>query len=103
MLGDDTGLPCTPQEHAGHSSPDPAVSITEDGYVPGLALMKKAHHTKFEPLENQTVTLTMGSTPAKRKAFINVDLGEAYGNYVCGPDEDLIPMIDHANVACGFQ
>lgn len=27
-----------------------------------------------------------------------VDLGEGYGNFKCGPDEDLIPMIDHANV-----
>ncbi len=39
----------------------------------------------------------------KTKAFINVDLGEAYGNYKCGPDDELIPMIDHANVACGFH
>jgi len=34
---------------------------------------------------------------------INVDLGEAYGNWKCGPDEELIPLIDHANVACGFH
>ena len=34
---------------------------------------------------------------------MNVDLGEAYGNYKCGPDEELIQMIDHANVACGFH
>lgn len=39
----------------------------------------------------------------KRKAFINVDLGEGYGNFKCGPDDELIPMIDHANVACGFH
>jgi lactam utilization protein B len=26
-----------------------------------------------------------------------------YGNYVCGPDLELLPMIDHANVACGFH
>ncbi|KAK4631371.1 Lactam utilization protein lamB [Fulvia fulva] len=32
-----------------------------------------------------------------------VDLGEGYGNFKCGPDEDLIPMIDHANIACGFH
>ncbi|ORY55680.1 lactam utilization protein lamb [Pseudomassariella vexata] len=41
--------------------------------------------------------------PVKCKAMINVDLGEAYGNYKCGPDEELIPMIDHANIACGFH
>ncbi|KAL6702392.1 hypothetical protein ACN47E_002343, partial [Coniothyrium glycines] len=34
---------------------------------------------------------------------INVDLGEGYGNFKCGPDEELIPLIDHANVACGFH
>ncbi|OCL07974.1 LamB/YcsF [Glonium stellatum] len=34
---------------------------------------------------------------------INVDLGEGYGNFKCGPDEDLIPLIDYANVACGFH
>ena len=41
--------------------------------------------------------------PTKFKALINVDMGEAYGNYICGPDEQLLPLIDHANVACGFQ
>ena len=41
--------------------------------------------------------------PIKHKALINVDLGEAYGNYVCGPDEALVPLIDHANIACGFH
>ena len=41
--------------------------------------------------------------PTKHRALINVDMGEAYGNYVCGPDKELLPMIDHANVACGFQ
>ncbi|KAI1336917.1 lactam utilization protein lamb [Xylariaceae sp. FL0016] len=41
--------------------------------------------------------------PTKHKALINVDMGEAYGNFVCGPDKELIPMIDHANVACGFH
>lgn len=37
------------------------------------------------------------------KVLINCDLGEAYGNYACGPDEELLPLIDLANVACGFQ
>lgn len=26
-----------------------------------------------------------------------------YGNYKCGPDEELLPIIDHANIACGFH
>ncbi|OIW35563.1 lactam utilization protein lamb [Coniochaeta ligniaria NRRL 30616] len=41
--------------------------------------------------------------PTPHKALINVDMGEAYGNYVCGPDKELLPLIDHANVACGFH
>lgn len=41
--------------------------------------------------------------PIKCKAMINVDLGEGYGNFKCGPDDELMPMIDHANVACGYQ
>ena len=36
--------------------------------------------------------------PIKSKVYINVDLGEGYGNYKCGPDDELIPLIDHANV-----
>ncbi|PHH68239.1 hypothetical protein CDD83_6183 [Cordyceps sp. RAO-2017] len=43
----------------------------------------------------------MGTT--KHKVLINCDMGEAYGNYACGPDEELLPLIDLANVACGFQ
>lgn len=39
----------------------------------------------------------------KHSVKINVDLGEGYGNFKCGPDDELIPLIDHANVACGFH
>ena len=41
--------------------------------------------------------------PIKYKALLNVDLGEGYGNLQCGPDEKLLPLIDFANVACGFH
>jgi len=37
--------------------------------------------------------------PVKQKVHINVDLGEGYGNFKCGPDDELIPLIDHANVS----
>jgi UPF0271 protein len=40
---------------------------------------------------------------SKHPVKINVDLGEGYGNFKCGPDDELIPLIDHANVACGFH
>ncbi|KAL3492872.1 hypothetical protein BJX62DRAFT_202103 [Aspergillus germanicus] len=41
--------------------------------------------------------------PIKKKALINCDMGEAYGNWACGPDLELLPLIDIANVACGFH
>jgi 5-oxoprolinase (ATP-hydrolysing) subunit A len=34
---------------------------------------------------------------------INCDMGEAYGLYKMGDDESLMPLIDVANVACGFH
>lgn len=35
------------------------------------------------------------------KIEINVDCGEAFGMWEGGPDEELMPMIDAANIACG--
>lgn len=35
------------------------------------------------------------------KIEINVDCGEAFGQWQLGPDEELMPHIDVANVACG--
>lgn len=37
------------------------------------------------------------------KIDLNADLGESYGNYICGMDEDVIQYISSANVACGFH
>jgi UPF0271 protein len=39
--------------------------------------------------------------PLLRKIEINVDCGEGFGLWEGGPDEELMPMIDAANVACG--
>jgi UPF0271 protein len=36
-------------------------------------------------------------------AIINCDMGEAFGLYRMGDDEGLMPLIDVANVACGFH
>lgn len=41
--------------------------------------------------------------PIQKKVHINVDLGEGYGNFKAGPDDGLIPLIDHANIACGVS
>lgn len=34
---------------------------------------------------------------------VNADLGESFGNYIIGNDENIIPLISSANVACGFH
>jgi 5-oxoprolinase (ATP-hydrolysing) subunit A len=36
-------------------------------------------------------------------ALINCDMGEAFGLYKMGDDAGLMPLIDVANVACGFH
>ena len=36
-------------------------------------------------------------------AIINCDMGEGFGLYRIGDDEGLMPLIDVANVACGFH
>ncbi|KAL4780532.1 hypothetical protein BJX76DRAFT_360790 [Aspergillus varians] len=41
--------------------------------------------------------------PITKRALINCDMGEAYGNWACGPDLELLPLIDIANIACGFH
>ena len=39
-------------------------------------------------------------TPA---TLLNCDMGEAFGLYRMGDDEGLMPLVDWANVACGFH
>jgi UPF0271 protein len=39
----------------------------------------------------------------KLKVDINCDLGESYGNFKIGCDEEVMPHITSANVACGFH
>lgn len=37
------------------------------------------------------------------KIDLNCDLGESFGNYKIGLDEEIIPYISSANIACGFH
>lgn len=37
------------------------------------------------------------------KVDLNCDLGESFGNYKIGCDEEVIPFISSANIACGFH
>ena len=34
---------------------------------------------------------------------INCDMGESYGNYIIGNDEQIMPYITSCNIACGFH
>jgi UPF0271 protein len=34
---------------------------------------------------------------------VNCDMGESYGNWALGRDEELLPLVSSANVACGFH
>ena len=34
---------------------------------------------------------------------LNSDLGESFGSWKMGEDEAIIPLIDMANIACGFH
>ncbi len=35
--------------------------------------------------------------------LLNCDLGESYGSWTMGLDEEVMPHIDQANIACGFH
>lgn len=37
------------------------------------------------------------------KIDLNSDVGESFGNYRLGLDEEVIPLISSANIACGFH
>lgn len=37
------------------------------------------------------------------KVDLNCDLGESFGNYKIGMDDEIIPLISSANIACGFH
>lgn len=37
------------------------------------------------------------------KVDLNCDLGESFGNYKIGNDDEVIPLITSANIACGYH
>ncbi|WRT67556.1 uncharacterized protein IL334_004528 [Kwoniella shivajii] len=47
------------------------------------------------------VNSTSSRSHQLQKVEINVDCGEAFGLWEGGPDEELMPLIDAANIACG--
>jgi len=45
----------------------------------------------------------MHGTHAPITIDLNADLGEGFGNYQAGPDEELLALVSSANLACGFH
>ena len=43
------------------------------------------------------------STIASMRIDLNCDMGESYGNYSLGCDEEILEIVTSANVACGFH
>jgi len=44
-----------------------------------------------------------GKNMPLNKIDLNSDVGESFGNYKLGMDEEVIPLISSANIACGFH
>ena len=42
-------------------------------------------------------------TTKYNKLTLNCDMGEGFGNWSLGHDQALMPLIDMANIACGFH
>lgn len=42
-------------------------------------------------------------TISEPRATINCDIGEGYYRWNLGPDEELLKLVDYANIACGFH
>jgi UPF0271 protein len=40
---------------------------------------------------------------ARKIIDLNSDVGESFGNYTLGLDEEVVPLISSANIACGFH
>jgi UPF0271 protein len=39
----------------------------------------------------------------RNKIDINSDVGESFGNYKLGMDEEVVPLVSSVNIACGFH
>ena len=40
---------------------------------------------------------------SQRRINLNADLGESFGAWTMGRDEEMLQLVDSANVACGFH
>lgn len=44
-----------------------------------------------------------GTIIMTKKIDINCDMGESYGRFIIGNDEEVMPYVTSANIACGFH
>lgn len=42
-------------------------------------------------------------SPPSQRLLLNCDMGESFGPWRMGRDEDVMPLVDMANIACGFH
>jgi UPF0271 protein len=52
---------------------------------------------------DRMISKMQNGTGTGSRVTINCDMGEGYGAWKMGPDEELMPLIDLANIACGFH
>ncbi len=45
--------------------------------------------------------MTLG--PPSNRLLLNCDMGESYGSWTMGCDEAVMPLVDLANIACGYH
>lgn len=45
----------------------------------------------------------MGRRVQVKRIDLNCDMGESFGAYTIGADEEIMPLISSANIACGFH
>lgn len=56
-----------------------------------------------EKVESQLIGSADLNSKYMNKYEIVCDMGEGFGKWKLGPDEEIMPLIDVANVACGFH
>jgi UPF0271 protein len=60
-------------------------------------------HSFLPVIDLQKTLLRKESTMPVAKIDLNSDVGESFGNYKLGLDEQVVPLISSANIACGFH
>ena len=60
-------------------------------------------HKSIFSYYTQKISLGGRTKKMQKKVDLNSDVGESFGVYKIGFDEEVIPLISSANIACGFH